>query len=458
MPRESSLSLDRQKNEAAKRVIGWRDEIKRLRELHLATLKELKQEDHGLEKRLHEIITGEQLDLFPGADVAQPKCLSDSTILWTLLREKDLELRIFRIDVPGEKDPRFYMDAQFHADAPLRAGIHTRLIKAVGTEKGRAILNTVGHCLDGIIPDPANKRAGKLRRQLLTVKKDAPPEVPDIDFTKTLPTVAIHACYEMDGGIKGQGNKFEPDISPASLENPSSVKPEVFGYAGKLYVAVNLWGGEGNSFISDTAAVEVVPEADWEFGTVSSADKAFDQRRMGYLFKASDGHSYVCKDWSTAMRLVSFRLTPPDAFTSHDGKKMAADDYNFFADFLEVERAIEKGEALKPELILGSDNGRQLITSRPTGTYGYPEGSMVLLNLYAPDDFDKAFPTLKPTKQQEYQAEDSIPWIAALAGQHVLVKADDDTELDLVIGPIEDGELVDMRKTDKPAKKKKAKK
>src|SRR5208337_4156619 len=254
--RESILSPDKQRNAAARRVIGWQKEIETRRQLHLATLKEMRHEWNALEKRLREIIDGDQLELFPGADVRQPKCLMDTETLWTLLIEKDLTLRLFRVEVPGE-EPMFFMDAIFRSDGPLAKDLPARITRYVAGEKAQAALNAVLACEDQLTHTGAPREAN-LRRALAKLKKDAPPPIPAIDPTRVLPTVGTHQCAALtkEGSIG-----IEPGSTLASSENPD-VKPDVFfkeGAADDLYVAVSQFGGEGRSCFLDTAAVRVVP-------------------------------------------------------------------------------------------------------------------------------------------------------------------------------------------------------
>ena len=478
--RESTLSFDKQRNAAVRRVIGWQKDIETRRQLHLATLKEMRHDWNALEKRLREIIDGDQLELFPGADVGQPRCLLDTETLWTLLMEKDLELRLFRIDVPGE-NPAFFMDAilsdkiaaaQAGEGAPnapdsLIGPIGRRLTRFVGSEKGQAMMSAVMACTEAIAGGTA--LAKKLHKALDKLLTSVPPPVAAIDPNRVLPTAGTHEFREY---FKGRLRPVRQRGILATLEDPE-LKPDLFYRAaeaggmvpGGIYVAVSLFGGAARSCFVDTTAVRVMRLEEWRSATVTSADKAFDGHRLGFKFLASDGEWYVCLDWTTAIRLVRYKLWDPRDFQERgkDPAVLTAAGFKESASPWAVEEALQGVESGPEAKIIVGYSGRGspglfLIAAEPTGggTSAYPPNCMMLLRLVDLDNFECDYPTFQQAVPSTFAPKESCYWIASLGGRRINYGGKD-----YVIGPIETAILVNLE-TDgdapKPKRAEKAKK
>ena len=249
--------------------------------------------------------------------------------------------------------------------------------------------------------------AKKLRKALDKLLTSVPPPVAAIDPNRVLPTAGTHEFREY---FKGRLRPVRQRGILATLEDPE-LKPDVFYRAaeaggmvpGGIYVAVSLFGGAGRSCFVDTTAVRVMRLEEWRWATVTSADKAFDGHRLGFKFLASDGEWYVCLDWTTAIRLVRYKLWDPRDFQERgkDPAVLTAAGFKESASPWAVEEALQ-GVELGPEakIIVGySGRGRPglfLIAAEPTGggTSAYPPNCMMLLRLVDPDNLERDYQTL----------------------------------------------------------------
>lgn len=179
--KESVLSVASQKLGAAKRIVGWMTELERLRALKLADLKEIRHEIAGLEKKLREGVSDEQMDLFPGADVAPPKTLDKRDNIWTLLVCRELTLRVFRLDLPAEPEPASYFEAAFSETAHkwLRdRSLPRRLVVHLAGTPEQAKLDAVERIFCLIDDQDIDGRAKRLRKRLQALADELRPTPP----------------------------------------------------------------------------------------------------------------------------------------------------------------------------------------------------------------------------------------------------------------------------------------
>lgn len=371
---------------ALRTIESWHAEIDRQRQLKLAELKNLKQEERGLSKRRHQLITDDQQELFPGGDLQQPDCLKDNGTCWTLIRKKDLLVRVFKMEPLGEPAVFFI----FMSQTPGQLNQHD--VVSIGGETKEAAVKMAAQGVKREYPQYA-----KLVDKLL---QECKPPVPLIDPTAALPQIALHECSETDG---------KPLYRIPSPFGES--KPRVFLHGDDELMIVTA-PEESSGAWSVATALPVEPLDDWTWATAKTPAAAFDGHFFGVKVKSQLGEG-VLGSWDKAVRIVAIQVDNAHFYTEVDVERpVTASTFNGLWDTFgkKLARQISEAQPIDPSMVFFRDDERYLLAG-PSPLI--PDGAMAMLRLLTVEDFQQQFPNFEGT------AEPVAGWDLAMFGAEV---------------------------------------